>query len=92
VLSRQVAAQCFHALYVETLDVPYGGRMVPYGGRMVPIGGRMVPYGGRMVPYGGRTVPYVGRMVPYGGRMVPWLCHVVSTAVLLHAMWVALYN
>jgi hypothetical protein len=30
VLSWWVAAQCFHALYVETLDVPYGGRMVPW--------------------------------------------------------------
>jgi hypothetical protein len=26
--------------------------------------------------------------VPYGGRMVPRLRLVVSTAVLLHAMWV----
>jgi hypothetical protein len=29
VLSWLVAAQCFHAPYVET-DVPYGGRMVPW--------------------------------------------------------------
>jgi hypothetical protein len=28
VLSWWVAAQCFHALYVEKLNVPYGGRMV----------------------------------------------------------------
>jgi hypothetical protein len=46
VLSRWVAVQCFLVLYVERLDVPYGG------------------------------------------RMVPWLCLVVSTAVLLHAMYV----
>jgi hypothetical protein len=30
VLSWWVAAQCFQAVYVETLDVPYGGRMVPW--------------------------------------------------------------
>jgi hypothetical protein len=30
VLSRRVAAQCFHALYVEKLGVLYGGRMVPW--------------------------------------------------------------
>jgi hypothetical protein len=30
VLSRRVAAKCFHALYVETLGVPCGGRMVPW--------------------------------------------------------------
>jgi hypothetical protein len=29
VLSRWVDAQCFLVLYVEKLDVPYGGRMVP---------------------------------------------------------------
>jgi hypothetical protein len=28
VLSREVDAQCFLFLYVEKLDVPYGGRMV----------------------------------------------------------------
>jgi hypothetical protein len=30
VLSPWEAAQCFHALYVVKLDVPYGGRMVPW--------------------------------------------------------------
>jgi hypothetical protein len=30
VLFRRVAAQCFHAVYAEKLDVPYDGRMVPW--------------------------------------------------------------
>jgi hypothetical protein len=30
VLSWWVAAKCFHALYVEMLDVQYSGRMVPW--------------------------------------------------------------
>jgi hypothetical protein len=30
VLSRWVAAQCFHTLYVEKLDVTFGGRMVSW--------------------------------------------------------------
>jgi hypothetical protein len=36
VLSRRVAAQCFHAVYVEKLDVPYGGRMVPWSCFIAP--------------------------------------------------------
>jgi hypothetical protein len=27
---NRVAAQCFLVLYVEKMDVPYGGRMVPW--------------------------------------------------------------